>query len=159
VAARALADWFGSLTAIENASAEELAEVDGIGETIATSIKEWFAEDWHREIVETWEAAGVRWSIPGHSGPGASQRKGGVLEGITVVATGSLEGFTRDSAKDAIISAGGKATSSVSKSTDYVAAGPGAGSKLEKAEQLGIPVLDAAEFSVLVKEGPAGLKQ
>nr|WP_245907303.1 NAD-dependent DNA ligase LigA [Leucobacter massiliensis] len=157
VAARALADWFGSLDAIRAASLEELAEVDGVGSTIAESLREWFEADWHREIVERWAAAGVQWSTPGHPGPGAAQAAGGVLAGLTVVATGSLEGFTRDSAKEAIIQAGGKAASSVSKKTDYVAAGPGAGSKLAKAEELGIPVLDAAQFAVLVTEGPSAL--
>ncbi|MBK0420050.1 NAD-dependent DNA ligase LigA [Leucobacter sp. CSA1] len=157
VAARALADWFGSLDAIRAASAEELAEVEGVGGIIAESLKEWFEVDWHREIVDRWAAAGVQWATPGHPGPGAAAEVGGVLSGLTVVATGSLEGFTRDGAKEAIIQAGGKAASSVSKKTDYVAAGPGAGSKLSKAEELGIPVLDAAQFAVLVTEGPAAL--
>lgn len=157
VAARALADWFGSLDAIRDATAEELAQVEGVGETIAQSLKEWFAVDWHLEIVDRWAAAGVQWSIPGHPGPGGHVTAGGVLEGLTVVATGTLDGYTRDSAKEAIIAAGGKAASSVSKKTDYVAAGPGAGSKLAKAEELGIPVLDAAQFTVLVTQGPEAL--
>lgn len=156
VAARALADWFGSLDAIRSATVEELAEVEGVGGTIAESLKEWFEADWHIEIVERWAAAGVQWATPGHPGPGAATA-GGVLEGLTVVATGSLEGFTRDGAKEAIVRAGGKAASSVSKKTDYVAAGPGAGSKLAKAEELGIPVLDAEQFAVLVTEGPDAL--
>lgn len=157
VAARALADWFGSLEAIRTAEAAQLAEVEGVGETIAHSVLEWFEADWHREIVDRWAAAGVQWEIPGHPGPGAAAEAGGVLAGLTVVATGALDGFTRDGAKEAIIAAGGKAASSVSKKTDYVAAGPGAGSKLAKAEELGIPVLDAAQFAVLVTEGPAAL--
>ncbi|MBL5973291.1 MAG: NAD-dependent DNA ligase LigA [Candidatus Leucobacter sulfamidivorax] len=157
VAARALADWFGSLDAIRAASVEQLAEVDGVGSTIAESVLEWFEVDWHREIVDRWAAAGVRWEIPGHPGPGAAAAEGGVLAGLTVVATGALDGFTREGAKEAIIAAGGKAASSVSKKTDYVAAGPGAGSKLAKAEELGIPVLDAAQFALLVTEGPAAL--
>ncbi|WP_449281618.1 NAD-dependent DNA ligase LigA [Leucobacter sp.] len=157
VAARALADWFGSLDAIRVASVEELSEVEGVGGIIAESLKEWFEVDWHLEIVDRWAAAGVQWATPGHPGPGAAQAEGGVLAGLTVVATGSLEGFTRDGAKEAIIRAGGKAASSVSKKTDYVAAGPGAGSKLAKAEELGIPVLDADQFAVLVTEGPAAL--
>ncbi len=157
VAARALADWFGSLAAIRAASVEQLAEVDGVGETIARSVLEWFEADWHREIVDRWAAAGVQWEIPGHPGPGAAAAEGGVLAGLTVVATGALDGFTREGAKEAIIAAGGKAASSVSKKTDYVAAGPGAGSKLAKAEELGIPVLDAEQFAVLVTEGPAAL--
>lgn len=158
VAARALADWFGSLEAIRSATKEEVAEIDGIGETIAETLHEWFEVDWHQEIVQRWADAGVQWSIPGHPGPGGSQERSGVLAGLTVVATGTLEGFTRESATDAIIAAGGKAASSVSKNTDYVAAGPGAGSKLEKAESLGIPVLTAQQFAVLVSQGPAGLE-
>jgi len=157
VAARALADWFGSLDSIRTASSEELAEVEGVGETIAESVREWFAVDWHREIVDRWAAAGVQWATPGHPGPGAAAASGGVLAGLTIVATGSLEGFTRDGAKEAIIQAGGKAASSVSKKTDFVAAGPGAGSKLAKAEELGIPVLDASQFAVLVTQGPDAL--
>ncbi len=159
VAARALADWFGSLDAIRAASAEELAEVDGVGGIIAESLLAWFEVDWHVDIVDRWAAAGVQWSTPGHAGPGAAQSAEGVLSGLTVVATGSLDGFTRDGAKEAIIQAGGKAASSVSKKTDYVAAGPGAGSKLAKAEELGIPVLDAAGFAILVTQGPAGLPE
>ena len=157
VASRALADWFGSLDAIRAASVEELAQVDGVGGIIAESLVEWFGVDWHVDIVDRWTAAGVQWSTPGHPGPGAAAEAGGVLAGLTVVATGSLDGFTRDGAKEAIIQAGGKAASSVSKKTDYVAAGPGAGSKLAKAEELGIPVLDAAQFAILVTEGPGAL--
>ena len=157
VAARALAEWFGSLDAIRAASAEELAEVDGVGGIIAESLLAWFEVDWHVDIVDRWAAAGVQWATPGHAGPGAAQATEGVLSGLTIVATGSLDGFTRDGAKEAIIQAGGKAASSVSKKTDYVAAGPGAGSKLAKAEELGIPVLDAAGFAILVTQGPAGL--
>lgn len=157
VAARALADWFGSLDAIRAASPEELAQVDGVGATIAESLADWFAVDWHQDIVTRWTAAGVQWATPGHPGPGAAEAAGGVLTGLTIVATGALDGFTRDGAKEAILQAGGKAASSVSKKTDFVAAGPGAGSKLAKAEELGIPVLDAAQFAILVTEGPAAL--
>lgn len=159
VAARALADWFGSLEAIRAASPSELAEVEGVGQIIAESLLEWFSVDWHRDIVDAWAAAGVPWATPGHPGPGAVAAAGGVLAGLTVVATGTLEGYTRESAQEAIISAGGKAASSVSKKTDFVAAGPGAGSKLAKAEELGIRVLNAAEFHLLVTEGPAALEQ
>lgn len=157
VAARALAEWFGSLDAIRAASREELADVEGVGGIIADSVLEWFDVDWHRDIVESWSAAGVQFSTPGHPGPGAAAREGGVLSGLTVVATGSLEGFTRDGAKEAIIQAGGKAASSVSKKTDFVAAGPGAGSKLARAEELGVPVIDAEQFARLVTEGPTFL--
>lgn len=158
VAARALADWFGSLEAIRGADREQLAEVEGVGGIIADSLIDWFAVDWHVEIVDRWTAAGVQWATPGHPGPGAAAEAGGVLAGLTVVATGSLDGFTREGAQEAIIAAGGKAASSVSKKTDFVAAGPGAGSKLAKAEELGIRVLDAAQFRVLVTEGPAALE-
>lgn len=157
VAARALADWFGSLAEIRKATAEELAQVEGVGSIIAESLLAWFEVDWHVEIVDRWAEAGVQWATPGHAGPGAAESAEGVLSGLTIVATGSLDGFTRDGAKEAIIQAGGKAASSVSKKTDFVAAGPGAGSKLAKAEELGIPVLDAAGFAILVTEGPAGL--
>lgn len=157
VAARALAGWFGSLDAIRAASREELAAVDGVGEIIADSLRDWFEVDWHREIIDRWTDAGVEWSIPGHPGPGAASAEGGVLSGLTVVATGSLEGYTREGAQEAIMQAGGKAASSVSKKTDFVAAGPGAGSKLAKAEALGIRVLDAAQFHTLVTAGPDAL--
>ncbi|MCD2442404.1 NAD-dependent DNA ligase LigA [Agromyces sp. SYSU K20354] len=157
VAARALADHFGSLDAIRAASREELAEVEGVGGIIADSLLDWFEVDWHHEIVERWAAAGVQFATPGHPGPGRAADASGVLAGLTVVATGSLDGFTREGAQEAIIAAGGKAASSVSKKTDFVAAGPGAGSKLAKAEELGIRVLDAAQFAVLVTAGPAAL--
>lgn len=117
----------------------------------------WFQVDWHVAIVTQWAAAGVQFATPGHPGPGAAEAAGGVLVGLTVVATGSLEGFTREGAQEAIIAAGGKSASSVSKNTDFVAAGPGAGSKLGKAETLGIRILDADEFRTLLAEGPAGL--
>lgn len=157
VAARALADHFGSLDAIRGCSAAELAEVEGVGGIIAESVLEWFEHDWHLDIVEQWRAADVQFSTPGHPGPGAAAAAGGVLAGLTVVATGSLDGFTREGAQEAIIAAGGKSASSVSKNTDFVAAGPGAGSKLAKAEALGIRVLDADGFRLLLEGGPAAL--
>ena len=155
VAARALADQFGSVDAIRAASTEELAAVEGVGPVIARALADWFAVDWHVEIVERWAASGVRLATPGHRPPPAGGE--GVLAGITVVATGSLEGYTREEAQEAIIAAGGKAASSVSKKTHFVAAGPGAGSKLAKAEELGLRIIDAAEFRILVTEGPAAL--
>ncbi|MBF4589926.1 NAD-dependent DNA ligase LigA [Curtobacterium sp. VKM Ac-1395] len=157
VAARALANHFGSLDAIRSASREDLAAVDGVGGIIADALLDWFAVDWHRDIVDRWTAAGVQFTTPGHPGPGAATTDGGVLSGVTVVATGSLEGYTREGALEAIIAAGGKAASSVSKKTDFVAAGPGAGSKLTKAEQLGLRIIDAEQFALLVTEGPAAL--
>ena len=128
-----------------------------MGGIIADSLIDWFEVDWHREIVDRWQAAGAQLATPGHPGPGAVAIEGGVLEGLTIVATGSLEGYTREGAQEAIIKAGGKAASSVSKKTDFVAAGPGAGSKLAKAEELGVRILDAAQFRVLVEQGPAAL--
>ena len=107
--------------------------------------------------MQRWAEAGVQWATPGHPGPGAAVVEGGVLDGLTIVATGSLDGYTRDGAQEAIIKAGGKAASSVSKKTDFVAAGSGAGSKLGKAEELGIRILDAAQFHILVTQGPDAL--
>jgi DNA ligase (NAD+) len=157
VAARALAAHFGSIEAIRAASRDELAAVEGVGGIIADAVTDWFAVDWHVEIVDRWAAAGVQLATPGHAGPGAAGSIEGPLSGLTVVATGSLEGFSREGAVEAILAAGGKAASSVSKKTDFVAAGPGAGSKLAKAEQLGLRIIDAEQFAVLVREGPAGL--
>ncbi len=157
VAARALANYFGSLDAIRAASREELAAVEGVGGIIADALIDWFAVDWHREIIWRWADAGVQFATPGHPGPGAAGSNDGPLAGITVVATGSLAGFSREGALEAIIAAGGKAASSVSKKTDFVAAGPGAGSKLGKAEELGIRIIDAEQFARLLAEGPTAL--
>ncbi|AAT89251.1 DNA ligase [Leifsonia xyli subsp. xyli str. CTCB07] len=159
VAARALADHFGSLDAIRAASRDELAAVDGVGGIVADAVLSWFEIGWHCEIVENWARDGVQFAIPGHPGPGRADTGGGVLSGLTVVATGSLEGYTREAAQEAIVAAGGKAASSVSKKTDFVAAGPGAGSKLAKAEELGVRVLDAAQFTILVEQGPGALPE
>lgn len=153
VAARALANWFGSLTAIEAASEEELAQVDGVGPTIAGALEEWLAVDWHTEILQRWRAAGVQFAIPDHPGPGAAN-DGGVLTGLSIVVTGSMENYTRDGAKEAIISRGGKSAGSVSKKTDFVVVGPGAGSKETKARDLGRPILDEAGFQLLLDGGP-----
>jgi DNA ligase (NAD+) len=157
VAARALASYFGSLDAIRAASRDELAAVEGVGGIIADAVLEWFEVDWHVEIVESWRRAGVPWSVPDHPGPGQAGGVDGVLAGLTVVATGSLEGYSREEAQEAILRAGGKAASSVSKKTDFVAAGPGAGSKLGKAEELGVRIIDAAQFKLLVEQGPGAL--
>ncbi|OBH34785.1 DNA ligase (NAD(+)) LigA [Mycobacterium sp. E342] len=147
-AARALATEFGSLDAIMSASTEQLAAVEGVGPTIAAALTEWFTVDWHRAIVDKWRAAGVRM---------ADERDASVartLEGLTVVVTGSLAGFSRDDAKEAIIARGGKAAGSVSKKTDYVVAGDAPGSKYDKAVELGVPVLDEDGFRKLLAEGP-----
>ncbi|TCU86591.1 DNA ligase (NAD+) [Curtobacterium sp. PhB191] len=159
VAAWALANHFGSLDRIRSASREELAAVDGVGGIIADALLAWFEVDWHLEIIDRWTTAGVQFTTPDHPGPGGAAIEGGVLSGVTVVATGSLEGYTREGALEAIITAGGKAASSVSKKTDFVAAGPGAGSKLTKAEQLGLRIIDAEQFHLLVTEGPSALPE
>ena len=158
VAARALASYFGSLDAIRSATRDELAAVEGVGGIIADAVLDWFEVDWHREIIERWADAGVQFATPGHPGPGAALALDGPLAGLTVVATGSLDGFTREGAVEAIIAAGGKSASSVSKKTDFVAAGPGAGSKLTKAEELGVRIIDAQQFALLLAEGPAALE-
>ncbi|MEQ1736795.1 MAG: helix-hairpin-helix domain-containing protein, partial [Rhodoglobus sp.] len=155
VAARALAGYFGSLDAIRAASRDELAAVDGVGGIIADALLDWFDEPWHVDIVEQWRDAGVPWKDEKWAGPAGAAD--GPLAGLTVVATGSLEGYSREEAQEAILRAGGKAASSVSKKTDYVAAGPGAGSKLGKAEELGLRIIDAAQFKLLVEGGPAAL--
>ncbi|WP_459384245.1 NAD-dependent DNA ligase LigA [Arthrobacter humicola] len=149
-ASRALATAFGSMDAIRQASEEELAHVDGVGPVIAQALTEWFAEDWHRDIVDRWADAGVRMADE------RDESTPRTLEGLTVVVTGSLEGFSRDEAKEAILIRGGKAAGSVSKNTSYVVAGENAGTKLDKAEQLGVPVLDEDGFRALLANGPAG---
>jgi DNA ligase (NAD+) len=146
-AARALATEFGDLDSIMSASTERLAAVEGVGPTIAAALTEWFTVDWHCAIVDKWRAAGVRM---------ADERDTSVqrtLEGLTVVVTGSLAGFSRDDAKEAILTRGGKAAGSVSKKTDYVVAGDSPGSKYDKAIELGVPVLDEDGFRKLLAEG------
>lgn len=147
-AARTLAERFGSLEAIEEASQEELADVDGVGPIIAAAILEWFTVDWHRHIVDQWRADGVRMADE------LTDRLPRTLAGLTVVVTGSLEGFTRDEAKAALLERGAKAAGSVSKNTDFVVIGADAGSKADKARSLGRPILDEAGFRVLLDEGP-----
>ncbi|MCV6967975.1 DNA ligase (NAD(+)) LigA [Mycobacterium intermedium] len=147
-AARALATEFGSIDAIMEASTEQLAAVEGVGPTIAAAVTDWFTVDWHREIVEKWRAAGVRM---------ADERDDSVprtLAGLTIVVTGSLTGFSRDEAKEAIVARGGKAAGSVSKKTSYVVAGDSPGSKYDKAVELGVPILDEDGFRQLLAEGP-----
>lgn len=147
-AARALATEFGSMAAIRGAAEEDLAAAEGVGPTIAAAVIEWFGVGWHTAIVDAWEAAGVAM---------ADERDESVertLEGLTVVVTGSLQDFSRDSAKEAILSRGGKAAGSVSKKTDFVVIGENAGSKAEKAEQLGVPILDEDGFKKLLENGP-----
>ncbi|WP_311355696.1 NAD-dependent DNA ligase LigA [Corynebacterium riegelii] len=147
-AARALATRYHSLQALMDAPVEDLAETDGVGEVIAASFKEWFTVDWHQAIVDAWAAAGVTMESD------EEDRAPQTLEGLTIVATGTLEGFTRDEIKEAILSRGGKAAGSVSKKTDYVVVGENAGSKAAKAEELGRPILNEAQFVQLLEGGP-----
>ncbi|RSM40916.1 NAD-dependent DNA ligase LigA [Amycolatopsis balhimycina DSM 5908] len=152
-AAQALAREFGSIERIEQATEEELADVDGVGPTIARATQEWFEVGWHREIVEKWRRAGVRMederdeSIPRN------------LEGLSIVVTGSLDGFSRDEAKEVIMARGGKAAGSVSKKTAFVVVGDSPGSKYDKAMQLKVPVLDEAGFRVLLEQGPEAARE
>jgi DNA ligase (NAD+) len=150
-AARALAAEFGSVDAIEAASQDALAAVDGVGPTIAKSLRDWFAVDWHRAIIGKWRAAGVRLADEDFDPARAAAR---ALAGVSVVITGTLAGFSRDEAAEAVRQAGGKVTSSVSKKTSFVVAGENAGSKHDKAVELGVPVLDEDAFRVLLAEGP-----
>jgi DNA ligase (NAD+) len=151
-AAQALAKSFGSIPAIAQATVEELAAVDGVGNVIAESIQEWFSEKWHQAIVKKWAAAGV--TMEGV----ASSTKPQTLSGLTLVVTGSLENFTRDGVSEAITERGGKAASSVSKKTDYVVVGDSPGSKAARAEELGVAIIDEATFIQLLENGPAPKK-
>ncbi|WP_072690869.1 NAD-dependent DNA ligase LigA [Rhodococcus marinonascens] len=147
-AARALAGEFGSLERIRSSSVEELAAVDGVGGTIAAAVAEWFGVDWHLRIVQKWSASGVRME---------DQRDESIprtLEGLSIVVTGSLETFSRDQAKEAILIRGGKAAASVSKKTAFVVVGESPGSKHDKAVELGVPVLDEGGFRRLLTSGP-----
>jgi DNA ligase (NAD+) len=147
-AARALATEFGSLDAIQDAAQERLSTVEGVGPRIAAAVVEWFAVDWHRDIVDKWRAAGVRMadevddSVPRN------------LEGLSIVVTGSLPSFSRDEAKEAILVRGGRASGSVSKKTSFVVVGESPGGKYDKAVQLKVPVLDEDGFRVLLSDGP-----
>ncbi len=150
-AARALAGEFGSMQALRDAPVERIAESDGVGMTIAEAVRQWFdgpEGDWHTAIVDKWAAAGVRM---------ADERDASTprtLEGMSIVVTGSLTDYSRDQAKEAIVARGGKATSSVSKKTDFVVVGDAPGSKHDKALSLAVPVLDEAGFGVLLSDGP-----
>ncbi|MFF0272850.1 MULTISPECIES: NAD-dependent DNA ligase LigA [unclassified Streptomyces] len=155
VAAEALAREFRSLERIEQASEEELAAVDGVGGIIAAAVKQWFAEEWHREIVRKWRAAGVSLEDEG-AGEEVGPRP---LEGLTVVVTGTLEKFTRDGAKESLQSLGAKVTGSVSKKTAFVVVGENPGSKYDKAMQLKVPVLDEDGFGILLEQGPEAARE
>ena len=145
IAAQALATSFGSAQAIANASADELAEVEGVGSTIAEAIVEWFAQDWHQAIIKKWERAGVVMVAE------KAEQLQQTLAGLTIVVTGGLESFTRENVAEAIVARGGKATSTVSKRTDYLLAGIDAGSKLVKAQELGVPIIDEATFMKMLE--------
>ncbi|MFG2958551.1 NAD-dependent DNA ligase LigA [Streptomyces sp. NPDC048291] len=150
VAAQALAREFRSIDRIEQATEEELSNIDGVGGIIATALTEWFAEEWHREIIRKWKAAGVPLEDES-TGEDEGPRP---LEGLTVVVTGTLEHYTRDGAKDALQSRGAKVTGSVSKKTAFVVVGDNPGSKYDKAMQLKVPVLNEDGFVVLLEQGP-----
>ena len=147
-AARALAQEFGTMAAIRGATEEQLAAAEGVGPTIAEAVIEWFGVDWHRDIVDRWEAAGVSMADE------RDESTPRTLEGLTIVVTGSLDHYSRDSVKEAILARGGKASGSVSKKTDFVVVGDNAGSKADKAEQLGVRTLDEAGFEKLLAGGP-----
>ena len=145
--AQALANKFGSIANIQKASSQELADIDGVGQVMADAIVEWFKVDWHKRIIKKWEKAGVALvDVP-------KEKLKQTLAGLTIVVTGSLKDFTRDGASEAITARGGKASSSVSAKTDYVVAGEAAGSKLDKAQELGITILDEAGFKSLLSKG------
>ncbi|RAX22093.1 MULTISPECIES: NAD-dependent DNA ligase LigA [unclassified Actinomyces] len=153
-AARALAGRFGSMDALRAASLEELAQVDGVGPTIAAAWQDWLGADWHEQILTRWAAAGVRMADDAEPAGQTPQ----TLAGLTVVVTGTLQHFTRDGAKEAIVARGGKASGSVSKRTSYVIVGENAGSKETKARELGLPLLDEAGFETLLAGGPDALE-
>ncbi|MFF5723787.1 NAD-dependent DNA ligase LigA [[Kitasatospora] papulosa] len=155
VAAVELARQFRSVDRIDEASEEELAAADGVGPIIAASVKQWFAEDWHREILRKWREAGVRMEDEG-AGEDEGPRP---LEGLTVVVTGTLTTHTRDGAKDALQALGAKVTGSVSKKTSFVVVGDNPGSKYDKAMQLKVPVLDEEGFAVLLEQGPDAARE
>lgn len=150
-AASALAMTFPSMDLLMEASVEQLAEVDGVGQVIAQSLREWFDVDWHVEIVRAWQAAGVRMEDE------AREDIEQTLEGLTIVVSGAMPGYTREGAKEAIVARGGKTSGSVSKKTSLVIVGPGAGSKAAKAEALGVPVVDETYFERVLERGLAAL--
>jgi DNA ligase (NAD+) len=152
-AAQALAREIGDLGRIAASTVEELSAVEGVGPIIADAVVEWFAVDWHRDVVRKWRDAGVRMAeerVDGGPRP---------LAGVTVVITGTVEGWSRDGATLAVQEAGGKVSGSVSKKTDFVVVGENPGSKAEKAVALGRPILDATGFAVLLAEGPDAARE
>ncbi|MFD7714821.1 NAD-dependent DNA ligase LigA [Streptomyces sp. NPDC059814] len=155
VAAQELARQFRSIDRIDEATEQELSDADGVGPIIAASVKAWFAEEWHREILRKWREAGVRMEDEG-----AGEEEGPrPLEGLTVVVTGTLASHTRDGAKEALQSRGAKVTGSVSKKTSFVVVGDNPGSKYDKAMQLKVPVLNEDGFAVLLADGPDAARE
>ena len=150
-AAQALANRFGNIADIERATLEELSDIDGVGGVIAQSIKEWFSEKWHRNIVKKWEKSGVLMI------DAVTEKLPQTIAGLTIVVTGSLINFTRDGVAEARTSRGGKSAASVSKNTDYLVVGDAPGSKFQKAQELGVPILDESRFKQLLESGPTGL--
>jgi DNA ligase (NAD+) len=149
-----IAAAFGDIDTLANATPDQLADVEGIGPTLVTAITDWFAVPWHRDIITKWKAAGCVM----RNEPKAAQEK--TLAGLSVVVTGSLDGFTRDSATEAITSRGGKVAGSVSKKTSFVIVGDAPGSKYDKAVELKVPVLSGADaFQVLLERGPEAARQ
>ena len=132
-----------------------LTAIEGVGPTIAQSIRDWFTVDWHRAIVDKWRAAGVHLAEENFDASRAAAR---TLAGVTVVITGTLPGLSRDDAAEAVRQAGGKVSSSVSKKTDFLVAGDNAGSKYDKAVELGIQILDEPAFRILLEQGPEKIK-
>jgi DNA ligase (NAD+) len=149
VAARALASAFGSLEKIVSSRPDELSAVNGVGDAIAHSILDWWDTRWHQDIVSSWRDAGVSFEDAATMENSVS----GTLADLAVVVTGTIPGYTRQSAEDAVRSAGGKPTSAVSKATSVVVAGEGAGSKRQKAYDLGIPIVEAEDFGALLENG------
>ncbi len=157
-ASRAIATRYGSMDAILEAlksptAVDELSQIDSVGSIIAEALVDWFKVDWHRDIVTQWQAAGVK--MEDEQDENVIKH----LDSLAIVVTGTLENFSRDTAKEAIIIRGGKATGSVSKKTDFLVAGEAAGSKLDKAQSLGVPVLDEAGFVVLIEQGPDAARE
>ncbi|HYK68715.1 MAG TPA: NAD-dependent DNA ligase LigA [Streptosporangiaceae bacterium] len=157
-AARALAATFGSVDAIATAPEADLITVDDVGPTIARSVREWFEVDWHAAIVGKWRAAGVDLATEGFVPPARGGEAAGPLAGLTFVLTGTLDGSTREEAAAALEAQGGKVAGSVSKKTNFVIAGQNAGSKLTRAEDLGVPVLDEQGLARLLADGPDAVR-
>ncbi len=153
-AARLLAEHFGSLDALMHATEEQIMQIHGMGPETAREVVEFFARPENRAVIEKLRRAGVRMEAE------RKERTAAPFAGMTFVFTGELQSYTREEAEALVRELGGRATSSVSKATTYVVAGPGAGSKLQKAQELGVPILDEAQFLEMVRgqgNPPAGV--